>query len=160
MEDWILDSDERPLACPSVTAIRTWRNKNVAHQDIRQTRMGLAGYEVFPIAPLVRAYRAVMTAAHRVFLLADGSGLHGLYPTPQLSIAQEMSGKKLDRRQAEIIEGRLMAHEQRWEGLLRQSDERWYRELRGWRRGRKPGAVGFRGRHGQRGISDGGSQRC
>ena len=95
MEDWILDSAERPLAHPSVAVIRKWRNKHVAHQDMRQMRMGLAGYEVFPIMPLVRAYWAVMMAAHRVLLLADGSGLHGLYPTPQFSIAKELSGGKL-----------------------------------------------------------------
>ncbi len=129
MEDWILESAERPLAHPSVEVIRDWRNKHVAHQDMRQMRMGLAGYEVFPIKPLVRAYWAVMMAAHRVLLLADGSGLHGLYPIPQFSIAEELSGGKLDRAQTDVIEDRLMAHSQKWEKLLRQSEDGWYRDL-------------------------------
>lgn len=129
MEDWILESAERPLDHPSVEAIRKWRNKYVAHQDARPMRMGLAGYEVFPIKPLVRAYWAVMMAAHRVLLLADVSGLHGLYPTPQFCIAKELSSGRLDRCQTDIIAERLMAHSQRWERLLRQSEEGWYREL-------------------------------
>ena len=62
MEERILDSAERPLEHPSVTAIRDWRNKYVAHQDARRMRRGLAGYEVFPVMPLVRAYWAVMMA--------------------------------------------------------------------------------------------------
>ena len=61
MEDWILDSAEHPLECPNLQAVRKWRNKNVAHQDVRQMRMGLAGYEVFPMRPIVRAYRAAIT---------------------------------------------------------------------------------------------------
>ena len=97
MEDWILESAEEPLDRPSVRAVRRWRNKNVAHQDARRLRRGLAGYEVFPIRPIVRAYWAVMVAARRMLLLADGSGLHGLYPTPQFSIAEELSGGRLDR---------------------------------------------------------------
>ena len=129
MEDCILESAERPLRHPSVTAIRDWRNKYVAHQDVRRMRAGLAGYEVFPMRPLVRAYWAVMVAAHRVLLLADGSGLHKLYPTAQFSVAQELSGGRLDRCQTDIIEEHLMAHSQRWERLLRQSEEDWYREL-------------------------------
>ena len=129
MEARILDSAERPLAHPSVRAIRDWRNKYVAHQDARRLRAGLVGYEVFPMQPLVRAYWAVMKAAHRVLLLADGSGLHGLYPTPQFSIAKELSGGSLDRCHRDIIEERLLARSDRWEGLLRQSEERWYREL-------------------------------
>ena len=133
MEDWILDSAERPLAHPSVKAIRKWRNKYVAHQDARRMRRGMAGYEVFPMKPLVRAYWAVMMAAHRVLLLADGSGLHGLYPMPQFSIAKELSGGRLDRCQTDIIEERLMAHSQRWERLLQQSEEGWYRELKALR---------------------------
>ena len=92
-------------------------------------RRGLAGYEVFPMKPLVRAYWAVMMAAHRVLLLSDGSGLHGLYPTPQFSIAKELSGGRLDRCQKDAIEERLMDHSQRWERSLQQSEEGWYREL-------------------------------
>ena len=133
MEDWILESAERPLAHPSVEAIREWRNKYVAHQDARRMRAGLAGYEVFPLRPLVRAYWAVMMAAHRVLLLADGSGVHGLYPTPQFSIAEELSGGKLDRGQTGVIEDRLMAHSHEWEKLLRQSENGWYRDLNGSR---------------------------
>ena len=90
---------------------------------------GLAGYEVFPIRPIVRAYWAVMMAAQRVLLLADGSGLHGLYPTPQLSVAEGLSGGRLDGCHRDIVEKRLMAHSQKWERLLRQSEEGWYREL-------------------------------
>ena len=129
MEDWILESAERPLRHQSVTAIRDWRNKYVAHLDARRMRAGLAGYEVFPMRPLVRAYWAVMVATHRVLLLADGSGLHGLYPTPQFSVEKEMSGERLSRCQADLIDERLMAHAQRWERLLQKSEERWYREL-------------------------------
>ena len=55
MEDWILDSAERPLAHPSVAVIRKWRNKHVAHQDMRQMRMGLAGYD--EVAPENRTGR-------------------------------------------------------------------------------------------------------
>ena len=87
----------------------------------------------FPIKPLVRAYWAVMKAAHRVLLLADGSGLHGLYPTPQFSIAKELSGGRLDRCQRNSIEERLMVHSQRWQRLLEESEERWYRELKALR---------------------------
>ena len=139
MEEWILDSAARPLAGPSITVLRTWRNKIVAHQDLRHIRMGLAGYEVFPIAHLIRAYWAVMKAAHRALLLADGSGLHGLYPTPQFSIAHELSGGKLDRRHVVSIEERLMARAQRWERLLQQSEELWHLELSEWRRGENQG---------------------
>lgn len=139
MADWILESAERPLAHPSVEVIRKWRNKYVAHQDMRQMRMGLAGYEVFPIMPLVRAYWAVMMAAHRVLLLADGSGLHGLNPTPQFSIVKELSGGKLDPGQTDAIENQMMAHSQKWEMLLRQTEDGWYRELNGSRGRGNPG---------------------
>ena len=138
LEDWILDSAVRPLAHPSVAVVRNWRNKHVAHQDMRQMRMGFAGYEVFPIKPLVRAYWAVMTAANRVLLLADGSGLHGLYPTPQFSIAKELSGGRLDCEQTDIIDDRLTNHSQRWEILLRQSEDAWYLELNDSRKQNNP----------------------
>ena len=133
MEERILESAERPLSHPSVAAIREWRNKYVAHQDARRMRAGLAGYEVFPIKPLVRAYWAVMKAAHRVLLLADGSGLHGLYRTLQFSIAKELSAGRLDRCRRDNVEETLMAHSDRWEGLLRKSEEGWYRELKALR---------------------------
>ena len=133
MEDWILDSAERPLDHPSLAAIRDWRNKYVAHQDARRMREGLAGFEVFPAKPLVRAYWAVMKAAHRVLLLAQGSGLHGLYPTPQFSIAEGLSGGRLDHCHRDTIDGNMMAHSARWESLLRDSEEGWYRELKALR---------------------------
>ena len=79
--------------------------------------------------PLVRAYWAVMKAAHRVLLLADGSGLHGLYPTPQFSVAQALSGGWLDRDRTGTIDEELMDHAQRWDRLLRDAEERWYGEL-------------------------------
>lgn len=134
MEDWVLDSAERPLTHPSVSAIKEWRDRYVAHQDRRQMRLELAGYEIFPIKPLVRAYWAVMRAAHRVLLLASGSGLHGLYPTPQFSLAEELSGEGLDREQTDVIDELLMAHSQKWNSLLRQSEDAWYRELTDLRR--------------------------
>ena len=133
MEGWILDSAVRPLCHPSVAAIRDWRNKYVAHQDARRLRRGLAGYEVFPLQPLIRAYWAVMMAAHRVLLLAEGSGLHNLYPVPQFSVAEGLSAGRLDRGQRDTIEEDLMAHSARWERLLRDSEEGWYRELKALR---------------------------
>lgn len=57
MEDWVLDSAVRPLAHPSVFAIRNWRNKYVAHQDMRQMVLGLDGYEVFPLMSIVSTLR-------------------------------------------------------------------------------------------------------
>lgn len=134
MEEWILDSAVRPLSHPSIAAIREWRNKYVAHQDARRLRAGLAGYEVFPIKPIVRAYWAVMQAAHRVLVLAEGSGLHNLYPVPQFSVAEGLSAGRLDRRQRDVIEEDLMAHSARWERLLRDSEQGWYRELKARRR--------------------------
>ena len=130
MEGWILESAVRPLEHPSVKQIRDWRHGFVAHQDARRLRRGLAGYEVFPIGPIVRAYWAVMMAAQRVLLLADGSGLHGLYPTPQFSVSEELSGGRLDRGPRDCIEERLMVHSEKWERLLRRSEERWYLRLR------------------------------
>ena len=134
VEDWILQSAIRPLEHPVFRAIREWRNTVVAHQDMRQTRAGDAGYDVFPIRLLVRAYWAVMKAAQRVLLLADGGGLHGLFPTPQFSVAQALSGGRLDPRETDLIDERLLAHSQRWDGLLRQAEQRWYRDLREARR--------------------------
>lgn len=139
VEDWILQSAVRPLESPEITAVREWRNTVVAHQDIRQTRAGDAGYDVFPIRLLVRAYWAVMKAAQRVLLLADGSGLHGLFPTPQFSVAQALSGGRLGPEQTDPIDERLLAHSQRWDGLLRQAEQRWYRDLREARRRRAEG---------------------
>ena len=48
---------------------------------------------------------------------------------PQFSVAEELSGGGLECGQTGIIEERLMAHSQRWERLLLQSEERWFREL-------------------------------
>ena len=134
VEDWILQSAVRPLEGPEIKAVREWRNTAVAHQGMRQTRAGDAGYDVFPIPLLVRGYWAVMKAAQRVLLLADGGGLHGLFPTPQFSVAQALSGGRLDPEETDPIDERLLAHSQRWDGLLRQAEQRWYRELREARR--------------------------
>ena len=134
VEDWILESAVRPLERPEIKAVREWRNTVVAHQDMRQTRARDGGYDVFPIRLLVRAYWAVMKAAQRVLLLADGGGLHGLFPTPQFSVAQALSGGRLDSRETDLIDERLLAHSQRWDGLLRQAEQRWYRDLREARR--------------------------
>ena len=134
MEEWILESAVRPLEYPEVRAVREWRNTTVAHQDVKQTRAGTAGYDVFPIWSLVRAYWAVMKAAQRVLLLADGAGLHDLYPTPQFSVAQELSGGRLDTSETETVDERLLAHSLKWERLLRQAEQRWYRELSETRR--------------------------
>lgn len=68
-------------------------------------------------------------AAQRVLLLADGSGFHGLYPTPQLSVAERLSGGRLDGSHRDIVEERLITHSQKWQRLLRQSEEGWHREL-------------------------------
>lgn len=134
VEEWILKSAVRPLACSQITVVREWRDMAVAHQDVRQTRAGEAGYVVFPIRTLVRAYWAVMKATHRVLLLADGRGLHGLAATPQISVAEALSGGRLDPGEVEIIDDRLLAHSGRWDGLLRQAELRWYQELREMRR--------------------------
>ena len=133
MEDWILKSAERPLECPEVKTVKKWRNKAVAHQDVRKTVT--RRYEEFPMRPIVRAYWAVMKAAHRALLLADGSGLVRLYPVPQFSVAQELSGGKLDQESRDTIEKPLEEHAERWEQLLRQTEERWYRELNARRKG-------------------------
>ena len=134
MEDWILESSVQPLENPEVKAVREWRNTMVAHQDVRQTRAGTAGYEVFPIRPLIRAYWAAMKATHRVLLLADGVGLHGLFPTPQFCVTQALSGGRLNSGEVGAIEERLLAHSLRWEHLLRQAEKRWHRELNETRR--------------------------
>ena len=134
VEEWILKSAVRPLECSQITVVREWRDMAVAHQDVRQTRVGAAGYVVFPIRTLVRAYWAVMKAAHRVLLLADGGGLHGLAATPQISVAEALSGGRLDPGEVEIIDDRLLAHSGRWDGLLQQAEQRWYQELRETRR--------------------------
>ena len=136
MEDWILCSAVRPLDHPAVAAVRKWRNKHVAHQDMGLMQMGLKKFEVFPIKPLVHAYWAVMKATHRVLLLADYLGLDDLHPTPQFSIAEELSGGRLDRDQIDVIEYDLADHSQTWECLLRKSEYGWYRELNESRRRR------------------------
>ena len=134
VEEWVLESAVRPLERPEIKTVREWRDTAVAHQDMRQTRAGVAGCDVFPIRTLVRAYWAVMKAAQRVLLLADGGGLHGLFPTPQFSVAQALSGGRLGPGETDPIDKRLLAHSVRWDGLLRQAEQRWYRELRETRR--------------------------
>ena len=135
VEDWIFESSVRSLKRPQVKAVRAWRDTAVAHQDMRQTRAGSAGYDVFPIWTLVRAYWAVMAALHRVLLLAEGTGLHGLFPTAQFSVTKELSGGVLDPATADAIDERLVLHSVRWDRLLRQSEQRWYLELNETRRG-------------------------
>ena len=54
-----------------------------------------------------------MKAAQRALLLADGGGLHGLFPTPQFSVAQALSGGRLDPEETDPIDERLLAHSQR-----------------------------------------------
>ena len=133
MDDWILDSAVQPLESPEVQVLRTWRDKNLAHQDMSQTQVGSAGYDVYPMRPLVRAYWVVMKAAHRALLLAEGTGLHGLYPIPGSSVTLELSGGKVDVRQTEIIDERLLVHSTKWDCLLKQAEQRWYRELKALR---------------------------
>lgn len=92
-----------------------------------------------PSTFLGRAYWAGMMAPHRVLFLAVGSGLHGLYPKPQFSIAKGLSGGKLERSQTEAIDDRLKTHSQKRKWLLRQSEDGWYRELYGSRGRGNPG---------------------
>ena len=134
MEDGILESSVRSLKRPQVKAVRAWWDTAFAHQDMRQTRAGSASYDVFPICTLVRAYWAVMTALHRVLLLAEGTGLHGLFPTAQFSLAEELSGGALDPATVEAIDQRLILHSVNCDRLLRQSEQRWYLELNETRR--------------------------
>ena len=134
VEDWIFESSVRSLTRSQVQAVREWRDTAVAHQDIRRTRTGSAGYDVFPIWTLIRSYWAVITALHRVLLLAEGSGLHGLLPTAQFSVAEELSGGVLEPSTVEAIDERLALHSVKWERLLRQSEQRWYLELNETRR--------------------------
>ncbi len=134
VEDWIFESSVRSLKRSQVEAVREWRDTAVAHQDMRHTRAGSAGYDVFPILTLVRAYWAVITALHRVLLLAEGSGLHGLLPTAQFSVAEEIGGGALEPETVEAIDERLTLHSAKWERLLRKSEQRWYLELNETRR--------------------------
>ena len=135
VEDWIFESSVRSLKRPHVKAVRAWRDTAVAHQDMRQIRAGSASYDVFPIWTLVRAYWAVMTALHRVLLLAEGTGLHGLFPTAQFSVTEELSAGALDPATVDAIDARLALHSVKWDHLLRQTEQRWYRELNETRRG-------------------------
>ena len=134
VEDWIFESSVRSLKRPQIREVREWRDTAVAHQDIRKTRTGSADYDIFPICTLVRSYWAVMTALHRVLLLAEGSGLHGLLPTAQFSVAEELSGGALEPATIEAIDERLALHSAKWERLLRKSEQRWYLELNETRR--------------------------
>ena len=129
MEDWILESSLQPLQHPDLQKVQGWRNRTVAHQDRRNTRAGDAGYDIFPIKPLIRAYWSVIRATHRVLLLAEGAGLHGVLPTPQFSVAGTLSGGILSPEQTATIDERRQTHSERWERLLQQAEERWYREL-------------------------------
>ncbi len=133
MEAWVLETAKRPLAHPSLSAVRTWRDKQVAHHDLRRLRQGMTGYDIFPLKTLVRAYWATMKAAHRVLIFADGSGLHGLYPVPEFDIVAVLGGRRLLRDRTDRIGERLMAHTRKWELLLKQSEERRYLDLRALR---------------------------
>ena len=135
VEDWIFESSVGSLKRPQVKAVRAWRDTAVAHQDMRQTRAGSAGYDVFPIWTLIRSYWAVMTALHRVLLLAEGLGLHGLLPTAQFSVTEQLSGGALDPATVEAIDERLARHSAQWDHVLRQTEQRWYQELNETRRG-------------------------
>lgn len=137
MEEWILDSARRPLDGWHVKTVLQWRHKNIAHQDIDRTRTGAAGFDVYPLLPLVRAYWAVVNAAHRTLLLADGEGLHNLVPVAQLNVTERISGDALDRDRIEGIEERLLKQTSRLECWLRESETRWCDELKVSRLGRK-----------------------
>ena len=96
MEDWILESAERPLDHPSVEAIRKWRKQVRGPPGRPPDTHGVGRFtKCFPMKPLVRAYWAVMMAgASRTSSRRTSQGLHGLYPTPQFSIAKELSDGK------------------------------------------------------------------
>ncbi len=130
MEDWVFDSCEQPLKHPSMKKVREWRNTTISHQDLKQTRLGVAAYDVFPHQPLVRAYWAVMKSTHRVLLLAEGSGLLNLYPTPQFDIMEELSGGDLEAIHASALNECLHRHSVRWDSLLQKSERQWCRKLR------------------------------
>ena len=129
MEDWIFDSAIRPLNCPQVKAVRKWRNKSVAHQDINQLCSGSTVYDVFPILTIIRAYWAVMVTLHRVLLLTTGTGLYGLYPKTQFSVTKILSGETLDCTKVEFIDDQLTRHSVKWDCLLHITEQRWYKEL-------------------------------
>ncbi len=139
MEDWIFDSCKQPLDHPSMKAVRAWRNKTVAHQDLSRTRNGVAAYDVFPHQTLIRAYWAVMKSTHRALLLAEEPGLPNLYPTPQFDIVGELSGGCLDSVETNALNERLHSHSIRWDCLLQQSEHQWYRQLRKLRYKEKTG---------------------
>ena len=137
MENWVLKTAEQPLECRQLQELFTWRNQHIAHQELQQTRARYSGFEVYPMRPPLRAYWAVMKAAHRTFLLGEGTGLHGLMPTPQFSVTRALSDGKLMDLQISVAEEKLLTHAGKWERLLAQAEERWYRELRELRRGRR-----------------------
>ena len=136
MENWVLESAAQPLECRQVQELLMWRNGHIAHQAMEQTRAGSSGYEVYPMRPLLRAYWAVMKAMDRTLLLSEGMGLHGLYPIPQFSVAHELSGGRLDEHQIEAVDEMLLAHSDKWNGLLVKAEGRWYEEMRELRRRR------------------------
>ena len=130
MENWVLSSAAQPLECRQVQELLTWRNWHIAHQTMEQTRAGSSGYEVYPMRPLLRAYWAVMKALHRTLLLAEGMGLHGLFPTPQFSVTHELSNGKIGQGAVVAIDEKLMTHSNTWNRLLEKAEERWCEDLR------------------------------
>ena len=136
MEEWILDSARRPIEGWHVKTVLQWRHKNIAHQDLDHTRAGSAGFDVYPFLPLARACWAVVNSAHRALLLAEGEGLHGLVPVPRFNITEGISGRILGSDRIEDIEERLRTHTLTLERWLRESETRWYEELRVFRRAR------------------------
>ena len=130
MEEWILDSTGKPLEGWHVKTVLQWRHKNIAHQDIDRTRAGSAGFDVYPILPLVRAYWAVVNAAHRALLFAEGAGLYDLMPVAQFNVTERISGGALDPDRIQDIEERLAKHTSKLECWLRASETSWYDELK------------------------------
>ena len=137
MENWVLASAAQPLNCRQVRELLSWRNWHIAHQAMEHTRAGSSGYEVYPMRQLLRAYWAVMKAMDRTLLLAEGFGLPGLYPTPQFSVAHELTGGKIAEGHVTAIDEKLMTHSETWNRLLAKAEERWYDDLRKERRRRR-----------------------
>lgn len=102
-----------------------WRHKNIEH-----TRAGSAGFDVYPILPLVRACLAVVNAAHRTLVLAEDARPHGLVLAPQFNVTERISGGVLDADRIEEIEEQLQKHTLKWERWPCESEKHWYEELK------------------------------
>ena len=136
MEQWILDSARRPLEGCHVKTVLKWRHQHIAHQDTGRTRDGAAGFDVYPMLSLVRAYWAVVNAAHRTLLLADGGGLHNLVPIAQFNVTERISGGALRPDAIKEIEEGLLQQTSQLECWLREAETRWCNELKLFRLGR------------------------